>query len=94
MSTAEPEPQSCWECSRRKIVRLPCGGEYVDCAPTQWKWHSCAARLLDTIEKPLLSSPVAPQVESSPEGARVNPPVRLDPGQPESLRSNPCGEKL
>ena len=49
----EPKPRSCWECDRGKVLCLPCGlGEYVDCPPANWKGQSCAANLLDTIEKP------------------------------------------
>lgn len=66
MSTTEHEPQSCWECIRGKILRLPGGGEYVECAPSQWKWRRCAARLLDTIRKPFRSSPVEQSPESDP----------------------------
>jgi hypothetical protein len=53
MSTFGPEPRSCWECGRGKILRLPDGGEYVDCLPANWKWPACASRLLDTIANPL-----------------------------------------
>lgn len=48
MSKSEPEPRSCWECGRGRILRLPDGGEYVDCIPANWKWHACTAKLLDT----------------------------------------------
>ena len=41
----------------------------MDCPPSNWKWHSCAARLLDTIEKPSRSHAPGP---SSP--ARKLPP--------------------
>jgi len=51
MSASEPEPRSCWECHLGKILRLPCGGQYVDCPPANWKGRSCAARLLDSIER-------------------------------------------
>lgn len=57
MSTAEPEPRSCWECNIGKVLCLPDGGKYVDCTPGNWKWHSCMARLLDTIENPFPSLP-------------------------------------
>ncbi len=53
MSTSEPEQKSCWECGRGKVLHLPGGGEYVDCPPANWKRHSCAVRLLNTIQKPL-----------------------------------------
>jgi hypothetical protein len=64
MSTSEPESQSCWECHRGKILRLPCGGQYVDCPPANWKGRSCAARLLDSIEKSgntLVPEPLDPE---------------------------------
>ena len=32
------EPLSCWECNRRKVLRLPDGGHYVDCPPNH---HPC-----------------------------------------------------
>jgi hypothetical protein len=67
MSTCEPEPLCCWECTRGKVLRLPCGGDFVDCPPANWKWRSCAARLLDTIEKPFRSSPRAALAEGSSE---------------------------
>ncbi len=51
-STSEPEPQSCWECHYGKILRLPDGVAYVDCPPPNWKWQSCATRLLNTIQNP------------------------------------------
>jgi hypothetical protein len=50
LSTPEPEPRSCWECGRESLVRLPDGGGYIDCIPTDWKWDACVANLLDTIE--------------------------------------------
>ena len=55
MSRSEKEPQSCWECGRGKILRLPDGGNYVDCPPANWKGRSCVARLLDSIKKPFRS---------------------------------------
>src|SRR5579859_4676153 len=55
MSTCEPEPLCCWECTRGKVLHLAGAGDFVDCPPANWKWHSCAARLLDTIEKPCRS---------------------------------------
>jgi len=67
MSTSEPEPQSCWECHTGKILRLPDGVEYVDCPPPNWKWHSCAAKLLDTIQKPFRSFPGRVRGEGSSE---------------------------
>ena len=65
MSTSEPEPRSCWECNRGKILCLPDGGKYVDCPPANWKWHSCMARLLDTIENPFPSVPPKMRKEES-----------------------------
>jgi hypothetical protein len=64
MSTSEPEPQSCWKCDRGKILRLPGGGEYVDCPPANWKGHSCAVKLLGTIENPFRSLPGAMQADN------------------------------
>ncbi|MGO9368628.1 MAG: hypothetical protein ACLP0H_13430 [Terriglobales bacterium] len=52
MSTVEPEPQSCWECKRGKLLCLPNGVEYIDCPPAHWVGHACAAKLLKTIDKP------------------------------------------
>ena len=52
MSTFGPEPRSCWEYGRGKVLRLPDGGEYVDCLPANWKSPAHASRLLDTIENP------------------------------------------
>jgi hypothetical protein len=53
MFTTEPEPLCCWECTRGKVLRLPCGlGEYVDCPPANWRSHFCAAKLLDSLNAP------------------------------------------
>ena len=69
MSAAEPQPLCCWECTRGKILRLPCGlGEYVDCPPSNWRGHACATRLLDTFEKPFRAYPGAMLREGSSEG--------------------------
>ncbi len=53
---AEEESQSCWECERGKILRFPCGGDYVDCPPANWKRASCAAKLLNTVQNPFRPS--------------------------------------
>ena len=53
MPTSELEPRSCWECNRGKVLHLPCGlGDYIDCPSACWMSQSCAAKLLDTIDKP------------------------------------------
>ncbi len=59
------QPQTCWECTRGKIVRLPFGELYVDCPPANWKERSCAAKLLETIESPIRSFPDATRVQRS-----------------------------
>jgi hypothetical protein len=59
------EPQTCWECTRGKILCLPFGKLYVDCPPANWKRRSCVARLLETIERPSRSFPDAIQHEES-----------------------------
>ena len=56
MCALDPEPRSCWECTRGTVLRLPGVGDIVDCPPANWKWQSCATRLLDTIERPRRSS--------------------------------------
>lgn len=53
---AEKESQSCWECEHGKILRFPCGGDYVDCPPANWKGPSCAAKLLNTVQNPFRPS--------------------------------------
>jgi len=50
MSNVEPESQSCWECKRGNVLRLPNGLEYVDCPPANWVDHSCAATFLETFK--------------------------------------------
>ena len=73
---AEEESQSCWKCERGKILLIPYGGgEYVDCPPGNWKGHSCAVRLLDTI--PLWTQPAVSigHCSSSGLGRHTSPVV-------------------
>jgi hypothetical protein len=86
MSTSEPNRQSCWECDRGKILRLPCGGQYVDCPPANWRGRSCAANLLDSIAQSgntLVSEPF----DLERNGFDISP-ADLIP-QPKNTKKNP-----